>query len=91
MTLYKKYIIIFAGDDGSEELADIVIYEYDKNTWQRALTIGEVPEARQGHSACLYKENKIVFYGGINKDGVSGQTEMMEIQGEDGIFLEKIN
>jgi len=88
MTLYKNYIIIFGGDDGSGELSDIIVYEHDKNTWQTALTIGEVPEARQGHTACLYKENKIVFYGGINNHGVSGQTEMMIIQDEgDGTFF----
>ena len=87
MTIFKKYIIIFGGDDGSELLSDIIVYEYDKNTWQRVLPIGEIPEARQGHTACLYKENKIIFYGGMNKHGVSGQTEMMTIHEGEGIFL----
>lgn len=82
MTLYKKYIIVFGGDDGTGELSDVIVYQFDLNTWQTVLTIGEVPETRQGHTACLYQENKIVFYGGINKEGVSGKTDIMIIRDE---------
>jgi len=87
-TLFKDYIITYGGDSGSGELDDIILFDCKKNAWRSVETSEGIPTVRQGHTACLYQDNTIIIFGGINRAGVLNQTSKLIISQKDEISIE---
>ena len=58
-------IIIYGGvDKDGKCFDDIWKFYLISNSWKKILINGEIPKARQGHTAILVDDNQILFFGG---------------------------
>ena len=58
---------IFGGFIAGERTDQLIVYTFKGPVWARVKTNGPSPSARNGHSACIYKNFMYVF-GGRNND-----------------------
>ena len=58
---------IFGGFIAGERTDQLIVYSFKGPAWARIKTNGPSPSARNGHSACIYKNCMYVF-GGRNND-----------------------
>ena len=60
-------VVLFGGNDGSAELADVWTYDLAMNTWQRLDTPGDVPPGREEH-ALVYDPSTggVLLFGGFD-------------------------
>ena len=61
-------MIIFGGrDEENEKLNDIWSYNFETSQWTQITPANpsQAPVPRCGHSATLYNENSMLFFGGI--------------------------
>ena len=58
-------IVIYGGVDKNGNCYDD-IWKFDliSNSWKKILVNGEIPKARQGHTAIVVDDNQILFFGG---------------------------
>ena len=54
---------IFGGLIAGERSNQLIIYSFQGGYWSRVKPNGAQPEARNGHSACIYKNNMYIFGG----------------------------
>jgi len=63
-TLVFDEYIVFLWSRYHDMTNNILIYNIKTNVWEKFLVVGEHPGQQSGHSACLYKENQIIIFGG---------------------------
>lgn len=62
--MYGSYMIVFGGYQGMNSFfCDVHQYDFTKNIWSEIHCIGEVPEPRHSHSACVHNNTMYVFGG----------------------------
>ena len=76
--IWKHYIITYGGsttnDGANDAFGDVIIFNINTYQWGRAKIRGRIPQARYGHTACLYNEDQMIVYGGY-----SGSNTMSDI------------
>jgi len=63
-TLYKHYVITYGGFSHLFGKTDIIIFDMETFEWHKPLIEGVQPDARCGHTACLWDNDKIIIFGG---------------------------
>jgi len=71
--LYKDYMITYGGysDKGEDTLGDIKVLNLKKRCYETFNLKGDTPLPRYRHSACMIDSNKILVFGGFNKNILS--------------------
>jgi hypothetical protein len=63
-----QQMLIFGGFIAGERTNQLIIYSFEGPAWIRVKPKGPIPEARNGHSACIYKGHMYIFGGRNNEN-----------------------
>ena len=70
-TLVGNSLVVFGGYGGMgyarRDFNDVAVFDLETQDWVKIPNVqGKAPEARSGHSAAIYKEKSIFYFGGWN-------------------------
>lgn len=63
-TLIGQFLVTFGGHNGQNLLNDVVLYDFERNTWSQVEVCGDIPIARSFHTACSLDDSRIIVFGG---------------------------
>jgi len=89
-TTYKNYVVTIGGNKDLHAplmLDDITVLDVHKGTLQAVKPSNALFVGRFDHSACLYKEQKIVVFGGYNEDSLN-ETGVLTIKSSEPFVVE---
>ncbi|KAL6063436.1 protein kinase [Balamuthia mandrillaris] len=76
----SRYLYIFGGTSGTSMKNSLHILDLASQTWFQAEAKGKVPSHRCGHTATLWKEERIYIIGGRNKNSFFDDVHSFDIQ-----------
>ena len=77
--VFDEYVVIVWSSWMKDMTDHISIYNIKTNVWETFLIVGKHPGQQEGHSACLYKNNEIIIFGGLEsyKEMACGISELV--------------
>lgn len=82
-TLYGNYIITIGGKNKDNVTNSIIAFNMNTFTTCEERPSGLTATPRHSHSACLYKENKIIIFGGESDVATLNDTAVLTLNKTD--------
>jgi N-acetylneuraminic acid mutarotase len=64
-----KELWVFGGDDRVNYSNRLFVLDTERLEWREPVLRGTMPSPRGGHSCCVYSEDQMVVFGGLNDSG----------------------
>lgn len=78
------HALVFGGSDDGQYFDELFWLDVDRLMWQQAMPTGDIPSARESHSATLHKPDSgklgMIVYGGYHEDTCLSDTYVLDIE-----------
>ncbi len=69
VVLHNRAMIIFGGRHSQRSLSNIYSLDFITLTWSKIEPLGNIPPARDSHSAVIYNDSDMIIFGGNGSTG----------------------